>query len=39
MLVGQAHTKIENGQLHDEKTLAYLGKHLEAFVQHMRQKA
>ena len=39
MLVGQAHTKIENGRLHDEKTLAYLGKHLEAFVQHMRGKA
>ena len=39
MLVGQAHTKIENGQVIDEKTLAYLGKHVEAFVQHMRQKA
>ena len=36
MLVGQAHAKIQNGQLIDEKTLAYLGKHLETFVQHMR---
>jgi chromate reductase len=39
MLVGQAHTKIENGQVIDEKTLAYLGKHLTAFIEHMRQKA
>jgi chromate reductase len=39
MLVGQAHTKIDNGQLRDEKTLAYLGKHLEAFVRHMRRQA
>ena len=36
MLVGQAHTKIENGQVIDEKTLAYLGKHLTAFIEHMR---
>ena len=39
MLVGQAHAKIENGQVIDEKTLAYLGRHLEAFVQHMRRQA
>jgi chromate reductase len=38
MLVGQAHTKIENGQVIDEKTLAYLGRHLQAFVEHMREK-
>jgi chromate reductase len=38
MLVGQAHTKIENGQVIDEKTLAYLGKHLATFVEHMREK-
>ena len=38
MLVGQAHAKIENGQVVDEKTLAYLGKHLDAFIQHMREK-
>jgi chromate reductase len=36
MLVGQAHTKIENGDVKDEKTLAYLGKHLEAFVERLR---
>lgn len=36
MLVGQAHTKIENGDVTDEKTLAYLDKHLAAFVEHMR---
>jgi chromate reductase len=36
MLVGQAHTKIANGQLTDDKTLAYLGKHLAAFVEHLR---
>ena len=39
MLVGQAHTKIENGQVIDEKTLAYLGRHLTAFIEHMRQQA
>ena len=36
MLVGQAHTKIQNGQVIDEKTLAYLGKHLAAFVDHLK---
>jgi chromate reductase len=36
MLVGQAHTKIEAGVVTDEKTLAYLGKHLAAFVEHVR---
>ncbi|MBO9558589.1 MAG: NAD(P)H-dependent oxidoreductase [Caulobacter sp.] len=36
MLVGQAHTKIENGQVIDEKTLAYLGRHLTAFIEHLR---
>jgi len=39
MLVGQAHTKIQDGQVIDEKTLAYLGKHLTAFINHMRQQA
>jgi chromate reductase len=39
MLVGQAHTKIEGGALHDDKTLAYLGRHLAAFVEHMRRQA
>lgn len=36
MLVGQAHTKIEAGVLNDDKTLAYLARHLTAFVEHMR---
>jgi chromate reductase len=36
MLVGQAHTKIEAGVLNDDKTLAYLARHLAAFVEHMR---
>jgi chromate reductase len=36
MLVGQAHTKIEAGALHDEKTKAYLARHLAAFVEHVR---
>ncbi|CAN5406809.1 NADPH-dependent FMN reductase [soil metagenome] len=36
MLVGQAHTKIESGVLKDEKTIAYLGRHLAAFVEHLR---
>ncbi len=39
MLVGQVHTKIENGQVIDEKTLAYLGKHLTAFIEHVRRQA
>ena len=39
MLVGQAHTKIEAGQVTDEKTLAYLGKHVTAFIEHMRETA
>jgi chromate reductase len=36
MLVGQAHTKIEGGTLTDDKTRAYLGRHLVAFVEHLR---
>ncbi len=36
MLVGQAHTKIEGGTLTDDKTRAYLGRHLAAFVEHLR---
>ncbi|CAN5361741.1 NADPH-dependent FMN reductase [soil metagenome] len=36
MLVGQAHIKIADGDVKDEKTLAYLGKHLAAFVEHLR---
>jgi len=39
MLVGQAHAKIEDGVLTDDKTLAYLGRHLAAFVEHMRAGA
>lgn len=36
MLVGQAHTKIDGGVLTDDKTRAYLTRHLAAFVEHMR---
>jgi chromate reductase len=36
MLVGQAHTKIEAGVLHDDKTKAYLARHLAAFVEHVQ---
>ena len=36
MLVGQAQTKIEDGALKDEKTLAYLGSHVAAFVEHVK---
>lgn len=36
VLVGQAHTKIEDGALSDEKTRAYLAQHLAAFVEHVK---
>lgn len=36
ILVFQAHTKISDGDLVDEKTTAYLGAHLKAFVEEVR---
>ena len=39
VLVGQAHTKIEDGQLTDEPTRAYLARHLAAYVDELRRLA
>ncbi len=36
VLVGQAHTKIEDGRLTDEKSRAVLQKHLAAFIEKLR---
>jgi chromate reductase len=36
VLVFQAHTKIEGGRLTDEKTTAFLGAHLQAFIDEVR---
>lgn len=36
VLVGQAHTKIEDGRLTDEKSRAVLQKHLTAFIEKLR---
>jgi chromate reductase len=39
VLVGQAHTKIEDGQLVDEPTRAYLARHLATYVAELRRIA
>lgn len=38
VLVFQAHTKIVDGQLTDEKTRAYLARHLETYVEALKAK-
>ncbi|MCE3291033.1 MAG: reductase [Caulobacter sp.] len=38
VLVFQAHTKIVDGKLTDEKTTAFLGAHLQAFVDEVRTR-
>lgn len=38
ILVFQAHTKIEDGVLKDEKTTAFLGSHLQGFVDEVRRR-